>query len=130
MRSRASAPVPPTSGSTAITAAWATRRWSDGFPSRKSLPSHWTEGSFHLVKLPTGGARFLCYEFIRARMISAQERTIGEDSMRGFPAVSSLALAASLSLSAGAAPKYESWEGTWHLNKKETVYPKGVNVTD
>ena len=52
--------------------------------------------------------------------------------MRGLLTVSSLALVASfgLSLSAGAAPKYESWEGTWHLNKKETVYPKGVMVTD
>ncbi len=50
--------------------------------------------------------------------------------MRGFLAVSSLALMASLSLSAHAAKKFESWEGTWHLNKKETVYPKGVLVTD
>jgi hypothetical protein len=33
--------------------------------------------------------------------------------------------------SAGAADKtFMSWEGTWHLNKKETVYPKGVHVTD
>lgn len=52
--------------------------------------------------------------------------------MRGLLTVSSLALVASFgfSLSAGAAPKYESWEGTWHLNKKETIYPKGVMVTD
>jgi hypothetical protein len=52
--------------------------------------------------------------------------------MRRFLTVSSLVLVASfgVSLSAGAAPKYESWEGTWHLNKKETIYPKGVMVTD
>src|ERR1700744_5916827 len=53
-----------------------------------------------------------------------------EDVMRGFLALSSLALMASLSLPAHAAKTFESWEGTWHLNKKETVYPKGVNVTD
>jgi hypothetical protein len=46
--------------------------------------------------------------------------------------VSSLAIAASFSLAqpAGAATKFVSWEGTWHLNKKETIYPKGVHVTD
>ena len=45
---------------------------------------------------------------------------------------SSLALAATfaLALPASAAPKYVSWEGTWHLNKAETKYPKGVMVTD
>ena len=46
---------------------------------------------------------------------------------------SSLALAAALALAlpAGAADtKYVSWEGTWHLNKTETHYPKGVMVTD
>jgi hypothetical protein len=33
--------------------------------------------------------------------------------------------------SAGAADKkYMSWEGTWHLNKKETIYPSYVHVTD
>src|ERR1700744_4354129 len=53
-----------------------------------------------------------------------------EDVMRGVLTLSSLALAASLSLSAHAAKTYESWEGTWRLNKKETVYPKGVMVTD
>src|ERR1700727_4102615 len=80
-------------------------------------------------------ANLLCYEFIRTRMIKArrtQEQTIGRMFMRGFLTVSSLALVASfgVSLSAGAATKFESWEGTWHLNKKETVYPKGVMVTD
>jgi hypothetical protein len=50
--------------------------------------------------------------------------------MRTLLTASSLALALSLSLSAGAAAKYESWEGTWHLNKKETAYPNGVHVTD
>jgi hypothetical protein len=52
--------------------------------------------------------------------------------MRGFLTVSSLALVASLGVgpAAGAATKFVSWEGTWHLNKKETVYPKGVMVTD
>ena len=50
--------------------------------------------------------------------------------MRGVLTVSALVLAASLSLPAHAAKKYEAWEGTWHLNKKETVYPKGVMVTD
>jgi hypothetical protein len=52
--------------------------------------------------------------------------------MRGFMTVSSLALVASFGLSvpAGAATKFVSWEGTWHLNKKETIYPKGVLVTD
>jgi hypothetical protein len=49
-----------------------------------------------------------------------------EDKMRGLLTV---AIAASLSLPAAAATKYESWQGTWHLNKKETVYPKGVHVT-
>jgi hypothetical protein len=44
--------------------------------------------------------------------------------------LSSAVLAASLSLPAAAAPKFVSWEGTWHLNKAETVYPKGVMVTD
>ena len=46
--------------------------------------------------------------------------------------MSSLALAAAcaLTLPAGAATKYMSWEGTWHLNKKETKYPEGVLVTD
>jgi flagellar hook assembly protein FlgD len=37
---------------------------------------------------------------------------------------------AAFAVSANAADKYMSWEGTWHLNKKETVYPKGVHVTD
>ena len=41
-----------------------------------------------------------------------------------------LAAAFALALPAGAATKYESWEGTWHLNKKETKYPAGVHVTD
>ena len=52
--------------------------------------------------------------------------------MRGLMAASSLALVAALGLAlpANAAAKYMSWEGTWHLNKKETVYPKGVHVTD
>ncbi len=46
--------------------------------------------------------------------------------------MSSLTLAASLALAlpAGAETKFVSWEGTWHLNKKETHYPKGVVVTD
>jgi hypothetical protein len=46
--------------------------------------------------------------------------------------MSSLTLAASLALAlpAGAASQYVSWEGTWHLNKAETKYPKGVMVTD
>jgi hypothetical protein len=38
--------------------------------------------------------------------------------------------AAAFAVPAHAADKYMSWEGTWHLNKKETVYPKGVHVTD
>jgi hypothetical protein len=52
--------------------------------------------------------------------------------MRSTLAASSLALAASFALaqSAQAETKYMSWEGTWHLNKAETHYPKGVMVTD
>ena len=55
--------------------------------------------------------------------------------MRGMMASSSLALVAAFGLafqpgSASAKEKFMSWEGTWHLNKKETIYPKGVLVTD
>ena len=38
--------------------------------------------------------------------------------------------AAAFAGSANAAPKYMSWEGTWHLDKKATVYPSYVHVTD
>ncbi len=54
--------------------------------------------------------------------------------MRGLMAASSLALVAAFGLAlpanAAAKEKFMSWEGTWHLNKKETIYPKGVLVTD
>ena len=54
--------------------------------------------------------------------------------MRGLMAVSSLALIVAFGLAApanaAAKEKFMSWAGTWHLNKKETVYPKGVLVTD
>ena len=40
------------------------------------------------------------------------------------------ATSVALAMPAAAATKYESWEGTWHLNKKETKYPAGVHVTD
>ncbi len=45
-------------------------------------------------------------------------------------AITSLALTAAMALPAHAETKYVSWEGTWHLNKTETHYPKGVLVTD
>ena len=47
-----------------------------------------------------------------------------------FASAFSVAVAIALAAPAGAATNHMSWEGTWHLNKKETKYPAGVVVTD
>ena len=51
--------------------------------------------------------------------------------MRSIAPIASLLVIVTVSMTgARAAPGYASWEGTWHLNKIETHYPKGVMVTD